>query len=543
MAITILQKPAELSFSGNGMLFKVKSDRAIASMGTKAQNAIDIIQLAVGDSIKLDYGNDYIEIKVVDNPNNLGYEVRPVAIGETNKGSAILSALQNNFYLNRHFDLSASGNQARLYAKEIGSQFNISPRVEENKYSVVEGSGEDAALLPNFKIMVEIYLNRIDGSGYDIIYTEQLNTDNLLSDELTIDVSKALNAALEHDIPDFNDTTITFCKKSKRTYYVQFTEVYGDNPLPMQTLISDIFHVAKGGLSYHGNRTADLVSWLNREPEPEYDRFLKQGDSVIKVRTNQPEYLHFINLRSQTSAIRLKIELLFADESIQTIVLEPISVSLYDKLCIPTGYTYLGLTDHNPNLTLREYKVSLINQNQQPISQKITYKMDYFYREIVRYFCYSTSLSGIDTLATHGRVTASYEFSQEESRKPRFADYKLTDGDYTQFNQKIRRTFKAVTNYVTKRQFDLLTDFVLSKHKFIVRTFRALPISVDGKEFGKHKDLQNLHPYEFEYMYNFEDDHYTEGDSDDNGAYIDELYLPESANNSHFTYTFPFLLS
>ena len=501
MAISIKKQPDSISFSGNPIVFELESN---VINGVVFSGELDRGKLwATGKRITFIFGSENIEMTQSENPDNSGTQ-----FGCKNKSGIFLTAAEivpyfiANNTLNKYFIIEAKDQEKILFrARKVGTSYNWQP----NSDLTINTLGADPKENPKF--LFEVYFRTPGAADFENIYSEELIQDSSFSGGLSIDISRILDVCLLHEIPDLESLSPQVCTKSKGEYYCRFSEMFGTPPRPQKGFQSDIKYVIKGGFSHIGFKNNNINSYFRPDiNDPSKDLFLKQGPRIIQKRNEQPEWLYFLNLRANTK-IRLKTNVVYTDASTADVFSNEITVKRYDKIRFPGDLSFPKSAK-----VIKEYSCHLVDQDNKPVSEKITYQIDNKYREQVRYFAYSSSLGGIDLIAAHGRGTQEYELNGQSIVKPLKPEYTLSDSSRINFNLKLQRTFTVTTGWLEKRQFNLLADFFIADKKFIISNRTALPITVTNKKGGEYHDSNPLIAQAFEYRYDFEDDSYTEGD-------------------------------
>lgn len=505
----LIAEPNSLSFSGNEMIFKIKSWMYLDTPGTIFVGHLSALKLfPVGTKICFQFSDERVEMVAAANPDQSGNQFLADGTPPYPNATQLAPYFRANYTLNKYYNIEAKDSIIIFTARKTGVFFNWGP----DPFLTIHKLGVDTRERENFRFLFELFFRKQGEDEFKTIYSEQIAQDTPFSGMATIDVSKNLDAMLEYSVPFANKSLMT-CINSRGEYFCRFAEIYGTKPRIHKVSDSVIKHVIKGGLSYAGFKTKKLLNiLLPKDQEPSKDIFLKQGPRVIQVRREQPEYLSFINPRGATEKLYLQIQMIHTDNSISWTWLGGNTVSHYEKIVFNIGYTDLKLDRFATSKNIKEYKVWLINHTDAIVSETITYRIVEEASDHIRYFVYSSSFGTLDTLVTNGRGTQEYELSGQNGTKPQEMDYDLANGNRIDYNLKLQRTFTATTGWLEKPQFDALADFFVAEKKWVVKNGVPLPITVTNKKAGEYHDNKPLIAQAFEYRYNFDDSKYTEGD-------------------------------
>lgn len=511
MAIQVVSEPDILSFSGNPIIYKLQSNAHLAVSGVNFSGYIEKRHLTIDEAkISFKFGDQQVVTMSAsaspdDSGNQYGFKKNGVLLssGDIVGYFRANRILYNHYYIGTDID---NINNINISARESGTFYNI----ESDPRFVVRQMGVDPKEQENFKFLFEIYFKTRRHDPFKKIYSEKISPDNPFTGIATIDISKILDVYLPHDLPSdkFNQVN------DKPQYYCRYAEVYGSPAKIREFLQGDTRFIVKGGLSHIGFKTKKLLAILQPDAKDvSKTRFLKQGPRIINVRSDQPEYLSFINLNKGLSDLELIVNILYTDGSSFQASYGWYPVDKYTRLTFSIGPDKLkNYVKVDQTKTISEYTCHIINVGNETVSEKVTYRLDHSYQEHVRYFVYFSSFGSLDTLVTFGRGSQEYELNGQTVNKPQKQNYSLIEGNQLNYNLKLQRTFTVSTGWLEKVQFDALADFFLAEKKWVVKDGIFLPITVTSKKAGDYNDLKSLIAQPFEYRYDFDDHKYTEGD-------------------------------
>jgi len=509
MSVTIISQPAAFTFAANPIVFALQSNNFLQSQGFVFKGSLQR-QTAwpTGTVLNFQFGDESVTITTNRVPDNSGYQI-PADSPTVATPEAIVSFLLKNYVLSNYYDISVVSGIVTFTAKQPGTFYNW---MSFDSFIKVDAWGADALERPGFKFLFEVFVEDLDELGFTKVYSEKLNSDLPFSGKLTIDIHDILSSALQDDVPNPNGSLSFRNSKSKRRYYCRFAEVIGNNGLVQAVTETEKLHVATGGFSYVGFKTKTAIGTLMPvATNPAKDIFLKQGSRTLRVRTNQPEFLYFINLR-EDRLLFLKFEVLYADGSIGGQRITSVNMLQYQKYGFAVGYDQQMLGSLQSTKVIKSYDCYLVNADDVQLSEKVTYVMDHAYRESARYFLYSSSLGAFDTFLAYGKSTEKYTLEQEQAESPLLYNYQVSDGSFRSYDVRRQRTYVVNTGWLEKKVFDLLADFYLAEIKFLCLGGQLLPLAVTNKEAGEFKDGTSLIKQDISFTLSFEDYKFTDGD-------------------------------
>jgi len=497
LRIKLIQQPEILSFSGNPMIFKIQSGLYLDSPGSAFIGSLNCKQaFPIGSKIFFSFSDERVEMSAVSSPDESGDQF-PADGSPKLTAEALAPYFIANYKLNKHYLIEAKDDKIIFTARKLGIFYNW----RADPFLTTDVLGVDLKERENFKFLFQLFFRKKGAGYFENIYSEQIATDTPLSGIVTIDISKNIDPFLEHSLPNFGLTGPITCNNAKGEYYCQFAEIYGHEPKVQKLRKSEVKYVIKGGLSYLGRAKKALDILSPDKNDASKDRFLKQGGRTIKVSVDHFDTLYFINTRTTTNKIQLIKQMTYADQTTDRTHTGLIDVSLYDKIVFEVNPGSLS------SKTIKTYSCHLVNQNNEVVSETITYKIDDRYCDHVRYFAYTSSLGSIDVFAAYGEGSEEYELSGKVATKYAHSDCK------THYNLRLQRKFKVSTGWLDKSRFDLLADFFLAEKKWVIKDGKALPISVTTQKVGISRDKNPLLAQTFEYQYDFDDNKYTDGDA------------------------------
>ncbi|KAA8483767.1 hypothetical protein BDE36_1766 [Arcticibacter tournemirensis] len=532
MAVTILQAPPAIAFSGNFIPVRLQTNNKLQEAGVKSVNIIEFFPTVIPYTIHIKYGGVEIIMQADQFPDGSGTQF-PFngGLAGADYAALILPYFQANFTLSRDFDITAeisnsgAGSRLKFIAKNARYGYDFEYQGAGEEYTVDNITpGITDVYRHNFAIYFELWCEKSNYSGFEQIYSGRLPVNpNGLGNIADIDLSDLLHSYIENagfDMPEFNSTNPLLCTNTCRRYYFRYAESWGD-PVTYQGISqSPTYTAIFGKFSYVGAVENTLESVL-QPGLPSADRFLKQGSATISTLPAQPQFIYFLNSRAEALGAKLKINFYTANDPepiLKTVVFDCLQ---YRKYAFNMRFDQIfNKTDH-PGITVLRYEVWLENAAGSNISQVYTYNVDYSVQLSVRYFLYLGSWGGIETLSTFGKAEMKQELNSSEAQRPLKSGYGLPSGDTVVFDIKMQDSFKVPTGWINKPDLIQLRDFLTASKKYRYNKGRMLPISITSKMLTEMKDGEYLYAQSLEYKYLISDDAYTERTTDEAEQFVD----------------------
>lgn len=395
--------------------------------------------------------------------------------------------------------------------------------------SYLDGSGNEKE---NYRINVELWVENEANTTFELANTQPLQLKYGSAGQAETDFKDILHTLLENAGPDYMDfaqTAILACKKSVRKFYFKYAESI-DGVLGTVTT-SATFTAIYGGLSYTGSFSSSLLGLIQpNEVDRSQDRFLRQGNNQQYTRTNQPQFLYFLNTRA-TEILHLKVKFYFSDDTVLEKTITTGTVTNARKYAYNVKFDAILSGVEADSRQCTYYEVWLQNTSDTVLSETRTFYLNYEIREYVKYFLYYSSWGSVDTLITYGKGVSEIDITQSDAGIIRQSGNDIKEGNGHVFDIKVNTTFKVATGFFSKIEIGLKRDFYLSPFKFRYSAGNLLPISLTSKNITEFTDGNGLFAQNFDYKYLFDDDCYTEGDIEDNGLGLSNFFFSSNPTN------------
>jgi hypothetical protein len=158
-------------------------------------------------------------------------------------------------------------------------------------------------------------------------------------------------------------------------------------------------------------------------------------------------------------------------------------------LHIPAGAQQNNLNSYNPTKTIVWYQFSVQLAVGTAISEVVSYVIDTRYQRNSRYFTFSNSLGGVDTLRAFGVMELSRKFTRQTTENVSSSDTTTADAGLQMVFNQAEETLTLRTGYVeTRAQLNYLTEMLLATEVFEVIS----PIQAPLDEFPIMQPLKKM---------------------------------------------------
>ncbi|GAA4327399.1 hypothetical protein GCM10023149_30740 [Mucilaginibacter gynuensis] len=532
MPVTLNQAPPKLAFSRNHLLVKLQSDDFRDTYGSPAANYLRFNSaIAAGVVFSLNWSGANVIFTAATSPT--GSNQFPTGDGGAAYVQSLIPYVLANYYVRRDFTVSYSlylGQHTLVFtAKEYGTKYNIAT-FTASSIALNRTNGVDEVLKPNFAHPLQVWLKDV---GEVNIYERNLNLDFPLTGITTKDISDILHTYLDYDIPALN-TAWQACPNSVKNYFLVYGQYYGDTPDFKRMYQSDTYTISLGGYSNKAlSRISDANHFQNYLlPAPELYKQQRWFETFpidnVEVKTNQQQFLYFMNMRDAAETLAIKVGLIFSDGTTQDITIAGGLVLPRQKVCIGCGYQQLGLTAYNSiEKPVTAYVVQLVEIiSGESRSKTKTFNVNRTYEPFTRYIIYSDSAGNFKTLRAYGKSQVTAEVESSEAERYDSIDTPK-QGNITRYDVRITESDELNSGYLSGN-LDDLQDLLLARYAFRVFGETLVPIIINNKKAALKADAQNLTALKIEYSLAFHEKNYTGSTGE---LVVPQLNQPQQAIN------------
>jgi hypothetical protein len=312
----------------------------------------------------------------------------------------------------------------------------------------------------------------------------------------TFEVQELLEPFVAYHLPAPNQAFVSAATGLFRRFYLRHYEITTDGPGVAVTL--DDNYLVRGGLGFVEAATG---TWFGGYQETNMP-FLTWEPTTKSVLADQPEYLYFMVPRFTMDAFQYCLLLTFADGSTQTVVhTTQADVLRYEVYCLPAGYGQLGLAAYEQDgRTLVQWQAYVLDGTGAPASERRTYTLNRRHVGRRRYFHYTNSLGGVNTLTSRGpghqRQLATTTLSGSTVAA---AGYEAVQGDVRIDRRTGQPTLKCYAGARLPEQLRADEDFMLSERVLLLEENTYLAGTVKDRTFSVDDEDETRRVLEFDF--------------------------------------------
>lgn len=537
MSTVVITLPPAVSLSDDPVWVRLNTDNFVVSAGTNASYTMDFDTGGVEDDTLtiLISGADNVVFTCKDSPDRSGLQFYSQGAGTLeNFVNNLYNALRFNYELSRMYEFTLSGDSLSITidALEPGSDYTLAalPTGTLNYSASGIVAGVDAEYRENFHLNIEVY----DENGLIENSQKESEPDSANTAEFNIsDVLQSL-VSTEFEYPEDSDELMVVRTECIKKYKFRYWESYGVPAANEKMYESSWYYVMKGRSAYMQTTEYHELNtswWSNLLTS---HKFLTLQPNYKKVGTSQVEKLFFLNHTDYSGDTILKVKLYFTDGTNTTEDIETLAdFEKYQVIECCVGYSAMELADVSPTKTVEKYEVWL-EQDSNQISEKRTYYVDLEYHKRVRYFLFSNSLCGYDTMRALGVGTSEAGYSTKKVSKELPYNYTSKHREFVQTEVEETRTFTAhfgVLNNISGDVYaadwmNYLRQIMFSQDRYEIINSRIVPIQSITEKVPLHNDKSKIYGFMFTYERDFIDEAYSDDeipiDPDYNDDYNDD---------------------
>ncbi|MDD4847315.1 MAG: hypothetical protein PHR53_00920 [Bacteroidales bacterium] len=355
-----------------------------------------------------------------------------------------------------------------------------------------ETAGTLPVLRPNYKILVQLYIDRYVDSVLENVATEPLYLSVNDAGRCTLPLDILRNYFVNVDVPAVDEAFDLYpLQHIYLRYRVHYAEVYGDVPTVRLMNASDDYFAINGKLNRR-NSKLNRPDWTTIDPTVAISRCLKprvygiDTDTTVDLEKNTEKYLYIIYFNDTQSVNVVLKKTLRSYRSSQQIT-ETVSIPGGNNIYrIPVSFAALF-----PGVDINyyfSYAVELIYSNETVFAQTFILKpKPYFAKEFLlhdRYGCLNT-----------------FVCSNEKTEKDIEGDELMLEGGRYVHITDASKQFVVRTGFKTKKEMQQLSEAVESQYNYkrVGNKLYRITILPDTLTiFDESEDLQSA---EFTYKF------------------------------------------
>ncbi|WP_073285200.1 SprB repeat-containing protein [Hymenobacter psychrotolerans] len=356
---------------------------------------------------------------------------------------------------------------------------------------------EDPGGKPNLSFCCEVYIEPEYMSGNFVRIGEPIEQPADRHGRTRFEVQTLLDTYLQEHLPELGQRDISRADSLFKRFYLLSWERYGEPAEDGPQQLQQTNYVVLGGLDFfeYPSRT-----WFNTY-QAAVKPFLTWQPNDRNCHPEQPEYLYFMADSFALAAFSVRVRVSCTDGSSEEFIAGTYpGPRRYEVFCLPVGFEALVLRRFDsPTRRVLSWSVQVVDDNGVPQSEERRYRLDYRYFPQKRYFLYTNSLGGVNTLACTGEATGTLTPVQEEAQRGPNPGHDPQLGDAVVLDRSGTMVLNVQVGALTRGELLGLQDFVLSRRVTMVRDGFYWPGKVKPKAFEAFNDGDTTRSYAFDF--------------------------------------------
>lgn len=502
--ITVITGPNELSLSLDPIVYELESDNYLQSGGLEAINYVSFTGGVTAETqIPLKWKGSVQTFVAKTSPTGSGAQF-PTGNGGASYVQSLVPYFQANVFLSDDFVVSYAVVQSSpclvFSSRKKGKKYNFS------KLDWTSGAigwiqeAADRTRAVNHCVLVRIFLRNTTGNAYDMVFSENLPTDE--AGRVSIDVAEILHPylCLSPELPAWAGMLYQQSKRSIRGYYLQVADGFGSPVQLGQMATLPTRYVSFGGSGY-----GRLSLVPGRFFASGKYRALRLGDLTRIIIKDAPQWLTFVNQATVQVDVMLKMKVYYDDNTTQTVTRFTTAWGAWEKLAVEAGPVQCGVFEVNTGKTPIAYELYL-QKGATVISDTYRYILNdntYQYR---KYFTYVNSLGAVDTLTVWGAQEGTTSLFLATASKNLPYPYAIGDTEEFQYDAQFRQSYKCFFELNSRSDFSIFRDFLISAYRYRFVAGAAYPIGILSSKWDEPAEDDTLFFGDFEYTFLFTED-------------------------------------
>ena len=489
--------------AGNEVLLDVLVTNAYKTAGTSQKGVLNLLAFHTpGDTITLSWNGHMLVFTCVT------YTGAPFTYPVNSGGESILTwgekvfmALASNYDLANDFMISG---QPETYKYEI----NFIPFVKQSynnltiqstgTVQIINSSYTPDVLYDNYKLQLQLMQETLAGE-----VTMRTKARSAVYPPLSY---TGRDASLKYDIGrliysdsgghfTFPENGIRHAQDIIQKYYLRLSFV-ADNMASESLPIDHYFHVLPGKMSETKEKALNTSGSNIYAELASTKRFLTFAPPVKNTDIYSPEKLYFLFLTTYMS-LRLKITERFTNSPAETRILQNFAGSAFTVHEFSVGFQTIKQEDYGSKI-LSEYDIWIETSGGSLISERRTFRIDYGYQRMARYFLFMNSFGVYELFRATGDAFKVNKVDKEFYNR---VIHQKTDRDQARKPIGIEQVYSMKVNsgfIEDPWNFYYPSELLGSRDVFWLKNNRAYAVQVEGSEVELSKtDLDNLHDFDF----------------------------------------------
>jgi hypothetical protein len=397
----------------------------------------------------------------------------------------------------------------------VGNPYGVEKVFHSRNHIVIEKTAAGAwELLSNFRLYCDI---RVEENPYDDVYTSVMKVELPPDSDSKVYfyLREAFRGFLTFTPPEFNaDDFLRLTDRLKR-FKCFFGQLVDDETEPDEEDLTegDTNLVVFGGISkvkYPGFDFFETYLPTNK-------KFMTWAPVVKEVDRIQEDYLTFFIYNDLINVLQLQAKIYYSDGTDTTTVLKTYTGTYYTELFqLPAGPQNTGVLLVDPEKVVTKYELSLLDQDDELISEVRTYHIAQVRHPLTRFFMFLNSLGAFEVVKFTGTSISKTAFNREVVQKVLPHDYAALDGEFDVNNATMETNTSYSSGYFkspySPREWHAyMKDFLLSPRIYNTTTGDRIPVIILSSEHNEED--QNYERYiRFEAKPAYNDESFTPDD-------------------------------
>jgi len=536
MAISVISEPAVVTLVKNKALYKLETNNYYTTGGTKFAQSFTIVNTGGGPVDTETFVLSWTDSDGVVHTLTYTFAAAPsgnyqiAVIGgdpvDDWADDNLIPILRKDYYLNRDYVITITASGAttvtvKLEAKVKGTAYDMTNTESATDMSLAAAtSGVDSVTRSNFKFFLNVLMEQDFGSD-DFVKIAELDADPDTVSQSIFLINKILSGAMTKnldypvaDIPDYNESSLTWCANILKKYRCYWAESYGDTPAVQAYDAGDEKIALLGAQSedefYVGDFVTDFCAagsnkrWLTNQPLTVYTNFVAQHYLYAYIPDNQ--------------SYSIKVDLNYTDDTSSSFTFDTFGSKQYNIAIVPAGYTQLDIDNEKTgSKTVRSWEVYITIGSTVKVRRR-EFKIDpnSIYQNRNRYYLFQNSLGGFDTLWATGIEHKNTKAALQENKK-----FFIDQTDYPSSNVLLptiiisdpgyRDMIEISTGPKYKTYIDHLREFLVSPLIFEIVDSKYIPCNIVKSGIELYDDTTDQYMLTFKIARAFNNKGYSAG--------------------------------
>ncbi|HMG90756.1 MAG TPA: hypothetical protein VK589_11875 [Chryseolinea sp.] len=357
--------------------------------------------------------------------------------------------------------------------------------LSKNPITLGKAAAVDWESATNYRLYNDVRVEDVADSGtYNSKLKLELPPD--ADGNVVFYLNEAFKDALTTVPPTLNQNTIVRLTDRIKRFKCFTGELINDEVTPGDLDESTANLVLFGGIAKFSWPTLDYLNTYL----PTNKKFLTWAPIQKYVDRLQEDYLNFWNYSEDITELKLQIKAYFDDNTDETAVTTNLSPVTYRSLYqIPAGPVNSGATLVNPAKNLTRYELSLLDQDDNVISEVRSYFITIVRHPLTRFFMFLNSLGSFEVLRFTGQADKQTDFSRELVQKFLPHNYAAVDGEFELNNNIIQPKHNYSSGFIkgtmAKAWHEYMQDFLNTSRLYDVTDGRRIPLNIIGGNWSE----------------------------------------------------------